>query len=187
MALACRIMGSYYSMPAPDRKRGLHLSLRQQMNELRPAMDAALASSAEALTLLQNGDGYWCAELTADSTLESDYVLLQLWLHPPVDGLWSPPSRGRIEKACKAVLDRQLADGGWNIYPQGPAEVNATVRAYTALKLEGHSPTAPYMAKARERAWHWADCKRATAIPRSISACLICSRKSSRRACLRKS
>jgi squalene-hopene/tetraprenyl-beta-curcumene cyclase len=145
-------MGSYYSMSAPDRKRGLHLSSRQQMNELRPAMDAALASSAEALTLLQSGDGYWCAELTADSTLESDYVLLQLWLHPPVDGLWSPPSWGRIEKACKAVLDRQLADGGWNIYPQGPAEVNATVRAYTALKLGGHSPTAPHMTKARERA-----------------------------------
>jgi len=122
------------------------------MNELRPAMDAALASSAKALTLLQKRDGHWCAELTADSTLESDYVLLQLWLHPPVDGLWSPPSRTRIEKACKAVLDRQLADGGWNIYPQGPAEVNATVRAYTALKLGGHSPSAPYMVKARERA-----------------------------------
>jgi squalene-hopene/tetraprenyl-beta-curcumene cyclase len=122
------------------------------MHELRPAMDVALATSAEALTLLQNCDGYWCAELTADSTLESDYVLMQLWLHPPVDGVWSPPSRKRIEKACKAVLDRQLADGGWNIYPQGPAEVNATVRGYTALKLGGHSPTAPYMARARERA-----------------------------------
>ena len=131
----------------------MHVSSRQQMNELRPAMDAALASSAEALTLVQNRDGYWCGELTADSTLECDYVLLQLWLHPPVDGVWSAAVAGANQKkACKAVIDRQLGDGGWNIYPQGPSEVNATVRAYTALKLGGHSPSAPYMAKARERA-----------------------------------
>jgi squalene-hopene/tetraprenyl-beta-curcumene cyclase len=101
---------------------------------------------------MQHRDGYWCAELLADSTLESDYVLLQLWLHPPVNGVWSPPSKQRVEKACKSVLDRQLPDGGWNIYPHGPAEVNATVRAYTALKLGGHSTTAPYMLKALERA-----------------------------------
>ena len=114
-------------------------------------MDAALAASAQALTAMQHPDGYWCAELLADSTLESDYVLLQLWLHPPVNGVWDPPSKSRVEKACKSVLDRQLPDGGWNIYPQGPAEVNATVRAYTALKLGGHSITAPHMLKALER------------------------------------
>ena len=35
---------------------------------------------------LQARDGYWCAELTADTTLESDYILFQLWLHPPRSG-----------------------------------------------------------------------------------------------------
>jgi squalene-hopene/tetraprenyl-beta-curcumene cyclase len=139
-------------MPAPDRKRGLHLSSRQQINKLHPAIDAALGSSARTLTQLQSREGYWCGELTADSTLESDYVLLQLWLHPPANGVWSPVSKGRIEKACKSVLDRQLPDGGWSIYPQGPAEVNATVRAYTALKLGDHPASAPHMVKARDRA-----------------------------------
>ena len=47
---------------------------------------------------------------------------------------------------------RQLPDGGWNIYPEGPSEVNATVKAYFALKLAGFSPDDPAMVKARERA-----------------------------------
>ncbi len=35
-------------------------------------------------------EGFWCGELTADTTLESDYILLQLWLHQPdEDGLES--------------------------------------------------------------------------------------------------
>jgi squalene-hopene/tetraprenyl-beta-curcumene cyclase len=144
-------------MPAPDRRRKLHVVSQQQISqqqikELRPAIDASLATASKALLELQHRDGYWCAELLADSTLESDYVLLQLWLHPPAEGAWNPPSQKRIEKACKSILDRQLADGGWNIYPQGPSEVNATVRAYTALKLGGHSTSAPYMLRALERA-----------------------------------
>jgi squalene-hopene/tetraprenyl-beta-curcumene cyclase len=31
----------------------------------------------------------------------------------------------------------QLPDGGWNIYYGGPSEVNATIKAYLALKLAG--------------------------------------------------
>jgi len=35
------------------------------------------------------------------------------------------------------VRQRQLADGGWSIYPGGPSELNATCKAYFALKLAG--------------------------------------------------
>jgi squalene-hopene/tetraprenyl-beta-curcumene cyclase len=44
----------------------------------------------------------------------------------------------------------QLPDGGWNIYYGGPAEVNATIKAYLALKLAGVPVTDPRMLKARE-------------------------------------
>lgn len=146
-------MSFHFAAPAPDKKRRLHVSPSQRLQEMAPRMAEAVERSSEALLGLQTDDGYWCAELTADSTLESDYVLLQLWLHPvDANGAWNPPSRGRIDKACKSILARQLPDGGWNIYNNGPAEVNATVRAYTALKLAGHSTSAPYMNKARERA-----------------------------------
>jgi squalene-hopene/tetraprenyl-beta-curcumene cyclase len=38
----------------------------------------ALARASGLLLTLQRPEGYWSGELTADSTLESDYVLLQL-------------------------------------------------------------------------------------------------------------
>jgi squalene-hopene/tetraprenyl-beta-curcumene cyclase len=120
--------------------------------------DSLLAASSEAarraagyLLRTQHEDGYWWAELTADTTLESDYILLQLWLHPPVNGVWGPPTRPLIDKAVESILARQLPDGGFNIYPQGPSDVSATVKAYFALKLAGLDHDHPRLAQARER------------------------------------
>ena len=107
--------------------------------------DVLVARSAEAarrasvfLSSLQSDEGYWCAPLTADTTLESDWVLLQLWLSPPLeDGRWVPDNKAQIDKAARSILQRQLADGGFNIYPGGPSDVSASVKAYFALKLAG--------------------------------------------------
>ena len=107
--------------------------------------------AAQNLLAQQDPRGFWRADLTADTTLESDYVLLNLWLYPATAAGWKPSDRDRIDKAMATVLDRQLADGGWNIYPGGPAELNATVRAYSALKICGHDPASAAMKKARER------------------------------------
>jgi squalene-hopene/tetraprenyl-beta-curcumene cyclase len=95
--------------------------------------------------------GYWWAELTADTTLESDYILLQLWLHPPRNGVWNPPTRALIAKAVQSILERQLPDGGFNIYPQGPTDLSATVKAYFALKLAGLDYNDLRLTRARER------------------------------------
>ena len=67
----------------------------------------ACRSAADHLLSLQSREGYWWAELTADSTLEADYILLELWLHPPENGVWNPPIRPRIDKA--AVVDSRPA------------------------------------------------------------------------------
>jgi squalene-hopene/tetraprenyl-beta-curcumene cyclase len=106
--------------------------------------------AADFLLSLQTEQGYWWAELTADTTLESDFILLQLWLHPPKDGVWSPPSRELIDKAVDAILARQLPDGGFNIYPQGPCDVSASVKAYFALKLAGLDYHDTRLTRARE-------------------------------------
>lgn len=106
--------------------------------------------AADFLLSLQDDQGYWWAELTADTTLESDFILLQLWLHPPQDGVWNPPTRGLVGKAVKAILARQLADGGFSIYPHGPADVSATVKAYFALKLAGLDYNDARLARARD-------------------------------------
>src|SRR4051812_11571908 len=104
---------------------------------LENAAAQAMRLSAGWVAMLQARDGHWCAELTADTTLESDYILFQLWLHPPVSGVWSPPTRPLIDKAVRSILARQLDDGGFNIYVGGPSEVSASVKGYFALKLAG--------------------------------------------------
>lgn len=139
----------------PDSRRpigGVFAATRQQMQQRSERVDSATKRAADALLSLQHPTGYWCGELTADSTLESDYILLQLWLNPPAAGSWNPPAKARMEKACRQILARQMADGGWSIYKPGPSELNATVRAYTALKLCGVDIAAREMAKARRRA-----------------------------------
>jgi squalene-hopene/tetraprenyl-beta-curcumene cyclase len=104
---------------------------------LADACAATLQRSGSALLAAQKPEGYWCSELLADSTLESDYILLQLWLHPPNDAGWNPPTWERIQKAARSILERQLPEGGIWIYPGGRADISASVKAYTALKLAG--------------------------------------------------
>src|SRR5580692_2282953 len=113
------------------------------------ARAAAIARACESLFSRQSPEGFWCGELTADATLESDYILLQLWMHQPDSEVWDPPSRERIAKACTSILERQLADGGFNTYRGGPAELNATIKAYCALKLAGHAAENEPLRRAR--------------------------------------
>jgi squalene-hopene/tetraprenyl-beta-curcumene cyclase len=124
---------------------------------LQPALTAeatnAMRRASERLLAQQRADGYWWAELTADTTLESDYILLQLWMYPAGGGVWDPPPpvRAKVERAVHSILSRQLPDGGFNIYHAGPSEISATVKAYFALKVAGVPTDDPRLARARER------------------------------------
>jgi squalene-hopene/tetraprenyl-beta-curcumene cyclase len=118
---------------------------------LTAAAAEAARRAASHLTALQRPEGYWCGELTADTTLESDFILLQLWLYPPEGGVWNPPTRELVDKAVNSILARQLPDGGFNIYEKGPSEISATVKAYFALKVAGLPADGPELSRARER------------------------------------
>ena len=123
----------------------------QVRDTLLTAAQQKTTLAAEHLLSLQHSDGYWCALLTADTTLESDYILLQLWMHTPVDGVWDPPNRGQIDRAAARILSKQLRDGGFNIYVKGPSEISACVKAYFALKLAGIPVDGDQMTRLRER------------------------------------
>jgi len=117
-----------------------------------PAAEArgAAVRAERALASRQHSDGYWCGDLTGDSTLQSDYILLQMWLYPASpDGTWNPPTMPKIRKVVRAILDAQRDDGGWNTYEPGQSEINATVRAYAMLKMTGMDVDDPCMKKAR--------------------------------------
>jgi squalene-hopene/tetraprenyl-beta-curcumene cyclase len=105
-------------------------------------VEKAVKNGTDYLLSLQAEEGYWHGELEADTTLESDYIY---YLH--VLGKADPE---RVAKLANYVRRRQLEDGGWSIYPGGPSELNATSKAYFALKLAGDSPEAAHMVKARE-------------------------------------
>jgi squalene-hopene/tetraprenyl-beta-curcumene cyclase len=105
-------------------------------------LEQAIELGADHLLSLQFEPGYWHGELEADSTLESDYIY---YLH--VLGKADP---ARIAKLANYVRQKQLPDGGWSIYPGGPSELNATCKAYFALKLAGDNPKSARMLQARE-------------------------------------
>src|SRR5215471_11618463 len=123
----------------------------QVRNTLESAVEHAISNAAAYLTPVQARDGHWCAELTADTTLESDYILFELWLYPPENGKWNPRTKPLIDKAVRSILDRQLPDGGFNIYVPGPSEISASVKAYFALKISGVPVDSPEMIRLRER------------------------------------
>ncbi len=105
---------------------------------LAASATAAVERACQYLLNRQTSQGYWVGEIEGDSSLESDYVLLQLWLHQPDgDGSWNPPSRRNVRRACRRILDLQQADGGWNLYPGGPSNVSASVKAYWSLLIGG--------------------------------------------------
>lgn len=108
-------------------------------NELTEAIDRGV----QHLLSLQASEGYWIGELEADTTLESDYIF---YLH-----ILDKADPQRVAKLANYIRQRQLPDGGWNIYFGGPSELNASVKAYFALKLAGDRPDQPHMERARAR------------------------------------
>jgi squalene-hopene/tetraprenyl-beta-curcumene cyclase len=105
------------------------------------SLESSIERGANHLLSLQTEEGFWLGELEADSTLESDYIYYLFVL-----GKADPD---RIAKLATYVRRRQLEDGGWSIYPGGPSELNATCKAYFALKLAGDSIDSPHMTRAR--------------------------------------
>lgn len=117
--------------------------VRVPAEDVDSRLDAALHRAVQNLLLLQAPDGYWWGELEADTTLESDCILLH---HILRDG-----QNARVRKFGNYIRQKQLADGGWNIYPEGPAELNTCVKAYYALKLAGDLPGDAHMERARKK------------------------------------
>jgi len=99
--------------------------------------------ACEWLLAQQQPDGHWVAELEGDSILETEYVLLLEFL-----GISDPPLRKAL---CEYALNRwQNAEGGMSIYPGGPSDVSASVKAYFACKLAGYSSEDPRLRRLRE-------------------------------------
>lgn len=89
----------------------------------------------------QHADGHWEAELEGDTILESETILLWAFL--------GQEDCDEARRAARYLIEKQLPEGGWAMYPGGGVEISGSVKAYFALKLTGHDPSAEYMQRAR--------------------------------------
>ena len=133
MALGTRVQ---FEEPGGPRSSGVFPALSERLSD-------SIDRGVNYLLSLQSSEGYWLGELEADTTLESDYIF-----YLNVIGKARPD---RIEKLANYVRRRQLEDGGWNIYFGGPYELNATIKAYVALRLAGESADSAPLTRACKR------------------------------------
>ncbi|MSR65634.1 MAG: squalene--hopene cyclase [Verrucomicrobiae bacterium] len=105
-------------------------------------LDRSIRSTQQYLLGIQKSDGHWVGELEGDTILETEYMIF-LWYIGRRD-------KEKFRKLANYLLLKQQPNGVWSIYPGGPTDVSASVKAYFALKLAGHNPNATYMRKARE-------------------------------------
>jgi len=109
---------------------------------LKTHLESAIRAAQEYLFSEQHPEGFWCGELEADTTLVSDYIFLHTVL--------GTRDEERFQKCARQILRFQNADGGWPIYNGGPSNISASVKAYFALKMCGHTADQEHMVRARE-------------------------------------
>ncbi len=126
--------------PGPDRlRKHFHAATTGLADS---PVSLAVERTRDWLLAEQHDDGHWCGELEGDSILESEYVLLLAWLGRAGDPI--------VAEAANYVREQQRPEGGWSLFPGGPLEVSASVKAYWTLKIAGDDPAAPHMTLARE-------------------------------------
>src|ERR1700687_6114176 len=129
---------------SPDSNLSAAPQLRfGKIDGLVSRVTAAIAAARKLLFSSRHESGYWCGELEADTTLESDYILLHTLL--------GTGDLERFQKAANWIVRHQNEDGGWSIYVGGPSNISASVKAYFGLKLAGYHANHPVLQRAREK------------------------------------
>ncbi|HUJ94277.1 MAG TPA: squalene--hopene cyclase [Terriglobales bacterium] len=111
-----------------------------KIDDLASRVAAAIDGARNFLFSQQSEEGYWCGELEADVTLEADYLVLH--------SLLGTGTAERFQKAANYILQHQNEEGGWSVFPGGPSNLSASVKAYFGLKLAGYTADHPALARA---------------------------------------
>lgn len=120
----------------------MELRTKKTSAETAISADCAIARAIDWLLNSQLPEGSWAAELEGDTILESEYIILRRFL--------GHADEAKLRKASAYLRSKQIPEGGWAIYPGGPVDISASVKAYFALKLTGASPDDPHMISARK-------------------------------------
>jgi squalene-hopene/tetraprenyl-beta-curcumene cyclase len=100
----------------------------------------ALARARDHLLGLQHEQGWWQGELETNVTMDAEDLLLREFL-----GIRTSE---QTDAAARWIVSKQREDGTWANFYGGPGDLSTTVEAYVALRLAGHQPAEPHMARA---------------------------------------
>jgi squalene-hopene/tetraprenyl-beta-curcumene cyclase len=106
-----------------------------------PAAEA-LARARDHLLGLQHDQGWWQGELETNVTMDAEDLLLREFL--------GVRTAEQTQAAARWIASQQRDDGTWANFYGGPGDLSTTVEAYVALRLAGHQPQAPHLARAAE-------------------------------------
>ncbi len=105
-------------------------------------VESGMVAAREWLLEQQKPDGHWCAELEADTTLESYFIVFK--------ALFGHRDDPKIPKLAKVIRQEMLPEGGWNIFLGGPPEISISCLSYFALKVAGVPASDPGMIRSRD-------------------------------------
>ncbi|HEY6275155.1 MAG TPA: squalene--hopene cyclase [Streptosporangiaceae bacterium] len=100
----------------------------------------ALARARDHLLGIQHEQGWWQGELETNVTMDAEDLLLREFL--------GVRTAEQTAAAARGIASRQREDGTWANFYGGPGDLSTTVEAYVALRLAGHDPARPHMARA---------------------------------------
>lgn len=110
--------------------------------QLHHDAQASLEQAIEFSFDNQQPDGHWFAEVSADVTFTSQYVMFKYAMGFDL--------KGDADALRRWLLQDQTEDGSWALAPKNPGHISTTVEAYLALKILGVSADDPAMLKARD-------------------------------------
>src|SRR5687768_15002135 len=110
-------------------------------SDLVLGLDAAIGRAQARLLELQAPNGHWVGELEPPSSITSEFLLLCHFI--------DRVNHDRERRAVAYLRRRQMASGGFNLFPAGPEDLSETIKAYFAMKMAGVPIDDPAMVKAR--------------------------------------
>lgn len=106
-------------------------------------LDRSIEAALDWIEARQDPEGFWVGHLETNACMEAEWLLafhIIGYRHPQTD------------RIIKGIIDRQRADGSWEIYFEAETgDINTTVECYAALRAYGYRPESPELARAR--AW----------------------------------
>jgi squalene-hopene/tetraprenyl-beta-curcumene cyclase len=104
-------------------------------------LERALDAGVQRLLSLQKPDGYWVAELESNVTMTAQHIFWREFLRIAEEDT--------VRRCANELLAGRRDDGTWAIYWGGEPDLDATVEAYTALRMAGLAADDPRLAGAR--------------------------------------